>query len=260
MGRLAGLAAVVVFVAACGGSPSAAAHSPSPSASHSAATARASPSPTDTSTATPSAAPSPSPVPQVACRGGASTGPMVMTSAAWTAEQLLYDVTNPVRPRLLCKITNTSSHLFTGDTFEYLKPVSANETDVILHSLGSGNETHAGKFPFYATTGSWLPDQTVMAYTLPRSANEGFPTGGVDVYLYAHRQTGLLFTYRSGIGDCICRFGLPPEVLAISPDGQYVAAGHLTGKGSEPIAVYRVSDRTLVITLDPSVMWAFWDR
>ena len=185
---------------------------------------------------------------------------MVLIGAMWTAEQLLYDVTDPVRPRLLCKITNTSAHLFTGDTFEYLKPVSANETDVMLHSLGSGNESHAGKFPFYATSGSWLPDQSVMAYMLPHSANEGFPTGGVDVYLYAHRQTGLLFTYRSGIGDCICRFGLPPEVLAISPDGQYVAAGHLTGKGSEPIAVYRVSDRTLVITLDPSVMWAFWDR
>ena len=185
---------------------------------------------------------------------------MVMTSAAWTAEQLLYDVTNPVRPRLLCKITNTSSHLFTGDTFEYLKPVSANETDVILHSLSSGNETHAGKFPFYATTGSWLPDQTVMVYTVPRSPDEGFPTGGVSVYLYAHRQSALLFTYRVGIGDCICRFGLPPEVLAVSPDGQYVAAGHLAGKGSEPIAVYRVADRALAATLDPSVMWAFWDR
>ncbi|OLD50384.1 MAG: hypothetical protein AUI42_03545 [Actinobacteria bacterium 13_1_40CM_2_65_8] len=185
---------------------------------------------------------------------------MVLIGAKWTANQLLYDVTNPVRPRLLCKIANTSAHLFTGDTFEYLKPVSANETDVMLHSLGSGNESHAGTFPFYVTSASWLPDQSVMAYTLPRSADEGYPNGGVDVYLYAQRKTGLLFTYRTGIGDCICRFGLPPEVLAVSPDGQYVAAGHLTGKGSQPIAVYRVSDRALVTTLDPGVMWAFWDR
>lgn len=185
---------------------------------------------------------------------------MVLTNAARGAEQLLYEVTNPVRPRLLCKITNTSAHLFTGDTFEYLKPVSANETDVMLHSLGSGNESHAGTFPFYVTSGSWLPDQSVMVYTLQRSPDEGFPNGGVEVHLYAHRQTNLLYTYRIGIGDCICRFGLPPEVLAVSPDGQYVAAGHLTGKGSEPIAIYRISDRALMTALDPNVMWAFWDR
>ena len=185
---------------------------------------------------------------------------MVLIGAKWTSVQLLYDVTDPTRPRLLCKIANTSAHLFTGDTFEYLKPVSANETDVMLHSLGSGNESHAGTFPFYVSSGSWLPDQSVMVYTEPRSPDEGFPNGGVTVYLYAHRQNGVLFAYRNGIGDCICRFGLPPEVLAVSPDGQFIAAGHLAGKGSEPIAVYRVSDRALVTALDPGVMWAFWDR
>jgi hypothetical protein len=86
---------------------------------------------------------------------------MFLMNAAGTV-QVLYDVTDPVRPRLLCKIAYTSAHLFTGDTFEYLKPVSATETDVMLHALGSGNESHTGKFPFYVTTGSWLADQTVI--------------------------------------------------------------------------------------------------
>jgi hypothetical protein len=180
---------------------------------------------------------------------------MVLMGSSWTGVQLLYDVTDPVRPRLLCKISNTSAHLFTGDTFEYLRPVSATETDVILHSLGSGNESHTGKFPFYVTSGSWLPDQTVMAYTRP-----DVPSGGIQVWLYAQRQTALLYTYRLGIADCPCRFGLPPQVLAVSPDGQYVVAGWPVGKGSEPLAVYRVSDRTRVTTLDQSVYGAFWDR
>jgi len=186
---------------------------------------------------------------------------MLLMSATWTAIQLLYDVTDPVRPRLLCKISNTSTHLFTQDTFEYLKPVSATETDVMLHSLGSGNESHAGKFPFNVTSGSWLADQTVMAYTMPQAAdNANYPNGGTQVWLYAQRSTALLFTYRIGIGDCICRFGLPPQVLAVSPDGQYVVAGWIAGKGSEPLAVYRVSDRSKVTSFDPSVMGAFWDR
>jgi len=186
---------------------------------------------------------------------------MLLMSATWTAIQLLYDVTDPVRPRLLCKISNTSTHLFTQDTFEYLKPVSATETDVMLHSLGSGNESHAGKFPFNVTSGSWLADQTVMAYTMPQAPdNSNFPNGGTQVWLYAQRSTALLFTYRIGIGDCICRFGLPPQVLAVSPDGQYVVAGWIAGKGSEPLAVYRVSDRSKVTSFDPGVMGALWDR
>lgn len=176
-------------------------------------------------------------------------------------QQLLYDVSDPIHPRLLCSITNTSAHIFTGDTFEWLKPVSANETAVVLHSLGSGNDSLAGTFPFRVTSGSWLPDRTVMAYTLPAPPDDAnYPAGGTLVYLYAHQQTGPLFTYRNGIGDCICRFGLPPQVLAVSPDGQYVVAGWIVGKGSEPLAVYRVSDRALVAKMDPSVMFAFWDR
>ena len=186
---------------------------------------------------------------------------MFLMNAAGATVQVLYDVTDPVRPRLLCKIAYTSAHLFTQDTFEYLKPVSATETDVILHSLGSGNESHTGQFPFYVTSGSWLADQTVMAYTMPQAPdNANYPNGGTQVWLYAQRRTALLHTYRIGIGDCICRFGLPPQVLAVSPDGQYVVAGWIAGKGSEPLAVYRVSDRTKVTSFDPSVMGALWDR
>src|SRR5260370_31774798 len=178
---------------------------------------------------------------------------MVLMSATWRAIQLLYDVTDPVRPRLLCKLSNTSTHLFTQDTFEYLKPVSATETDVMLHSLGSGNESHAGKFPFYVTSGSWLSDQTVMAYTMPQAAdNANFPSGGTQVWLYAQRRTALLYTYRTGIGDCICRFGLPRPVPAASPAGQHVAAGRSAANRSERLAVCPVSCRSNATSFRPS--------
>jgi hypothetical protein len=186
---------------------------------------------------------------------------MVLIQGTFIQQQLLYDVADPIHPRLLCSISNTSAHLFTGDTFEWLKPISVNETAVVLHSLSSGHDSLAGTFPFSVASGSWLPDRSVMAYTLPVPPDDGnFPSGGTAVYLYAHQQTGPLFTYRNGFGDCLCRFGLPPEVLAISPDGQFVVAGHLAGRGSEPLAVYRVSDRTLVAKMDQSVIFAFWDR
>src|SRR5713226_2945647 len=253
---LKGLAALAVLVTACGSAAPIAASSPSPTPRPTIASS----SPSGTPSPSPSTAPQPTPVPQVTCHGGATAGPMFLMNAAGTAVQVLYDVTDPVRPRLLCTIKNTSAHLFTGDTFEYLKPASATETDVMLHALGSGNESHAGKFPFYVTTGSWLADQTVMAYTMPQAADANYPNGGTQVWLYAQRRTALLYTYQIGIGDCVCRFGLPPPILAVSPDGQYVVAGWLAGKGSEPLAVYRVSDRSKVTSLDRTVEGAFWDR
>lgn len=163
---------------------------------------------------------------------------------------MLYDVSDPVHPRLLCKISNTSTHLFTGDTFEYLKPVSATETDVMLHSLGSGNESLAGKFPFNLSYGSWLPDLSVAAYTVQVESD-------VQVWLYSQQTASQLFTYQAPQFGCICRFGVPGQVLAISPDGQYLVAG--PGLGSQPLAVYRVSDRTQVASLT-GVSSPFWDR
>ena len=167
----------------------------------------------------------------------------------WYAEPLmLYDVSDPIHPRLLCRISNTSVHLFTGDTFEYLKPVSASETDVILHSLGSGNESLAGKLPFRTTSSAWLTNLSVAAHTV-------VGPNGVDVWLYSQQKDALLFTYQEPQVGCICRFGLSSGVLAFSPDGQYLLAG--PGLGAQALAVYRVSDRARISVMSGS---AFWDR
>jgi hypothetical protein len=186
---------------------------------------------------------------------------MVLLKGRYYYEELLYDVTDPLHPRLLCRISNTSAHVFTGDTFEYLKPVSPTETDVMLHSLGSGNESIVGSFPFYVTLGAWLPDLSVIAYTTPVPADNGtFPDGGIAVHLYAHQQSSLLFSYSIPAIDCLCRFGLPPQELSVSPDGQYAVAGWPIGQGSAPLTIYRVSDRTVAKALDPVVGSVFWDR
>jgi len=179
----------------------------------------------------------------------------------YSNQQQLYDVSDPLHPRLLCRITNTTAHLFTGDTFEYLKPVSATETDVMLRSLGSGNESVAGKFPFYAPAAAWLPDRSVVAYTLPVPPdNATYSNGGLAVHLYAHQRDSLLLSYPIPAIDCLCRFGLAPQILALSPDGQYLVAGWPIGRGANPLTVYRVSDRALAITLDATVTSVFWDR
>src|SRR5260370_28824880 len=229
-----GVAASIVLTTGCGASGAVAAHSPSPSPLASAAAppseVAVSPSPSPvTPSPSPSPMPSPSPVPQVACHGGASLGAMVLIEGY--QQELLYDVSDALRPRLLCHLSNTSAHLFTGDTFEYLNPGSANETDVMVHSLGSGNESHAGSFPFYMTSSAWLPDGSVAAFiTQVAPDNNNYPSGGWQVWLYAQRRLAPLYVYRQGIGDCICRFCLPGEGLSISPARHYLVAGLVPGQ------------------------------
>jgi hypothetical protein len=187
---------------------------------------------------------------------------MVMIESPWIDKRLVYDVADPLHPRLICKIENTSAHFVTGDTIEWLVPLSGNETNIALRSLNSGIDTLAGTFPVRTASGSWLPDRSVLAYSVRVPADSSAAGDGIEVWLYTNQQRTSfhLFTYPVGIGDCICRFGLPPQVLAVSPDGQYVVAGWEAGKGSLPLVVYRVADHALTTTVDPSVTYAFWDR
>src|SRR5579859_103631 len=102
MGRRIGLASLVMLISACTPGPSSAfaVHSPSPSS----APTVASPSPSPAESPSPAA--SPAPVPEVACKGGAGAASMVLLSGAYGGSQLLYDVSDPVHPRLLCTIAN----------------------------------------------------------------------------------------------------------------------------------------------------------
>ncbi len=255
----------LLLVVACGSSTSSVATvtspnpSPAPPSSQPSLPALESPS-AGTGTRLPS--PSPSPQATVACKTGSSAAAMVMIGGTYAAERLIYNVTDPIHPRLVCTIENTTAHLFTADTFVYLKPVSSNETDIMLHSIGSGNESKTASFPQDLVDpnlgtirdSAWTPDGSLLAYTVSdESANL------VHVWLYSQGKAKLVHDYGQPIGDCICRFGLPPSVLSFSPDGQYLADGWLAGKGSTPITVIRVSDGAVVFSADSSESAALWD-
>ena len=124
----------------------------------------------------------------------------------------------------------------------------------------NGSETPGGKLPGWITDAAWTPSGTVGAFTVRLDSSGTCPAGAIQVWTYSQGTSELLTTYCIGIGDCICRFGLPRPVLSFSPDGQYLVEGRLSGKGSEAIGVYRVADRVRVATLPDNTATAFWDR
>lgn len=167
----------------------------------------------------------------------------------------LYDVTDPVHPRRLCTVAHTSAHIWTGDSIMYLKAESQTSTSIVLHSIGSGNESVAGQIPYpglaspgpFATTW-WTASGPMAATTIQPASGDSS-----RVWVFTPAFTGELFSYPYPVTGCVCRFGVPRPVLSISPDRQYLVAGWLRG-----VSVYRLSDRALVTTFDSSV--ALWDK
>lgn len=175
-------------------------------------------------------------------------------------DETIYDVTDPLHPRLLCRVVGTTAHLSSATNFQYLEPRLATETDIVERSLADGTEHLVGKLPGWITSAAWLPSGPLGAYTVRIDSFSDCPTGGVEVWAYQQGTSRLLTTYCLGMGDCICRFGLPGPVLAFSHDGRYLVEGLLSGKGSTPMGVFRLADGARVATLAINTDTAFWDR
>jgi hypothetical protein len=198
------------------------------------------------------------PAPNARCVATPAGGPMALVG------QAVYDVTDPIHPRLLCQVTNTVTHLFTGDTFEYIRSTGDTGTEVVLHSMGSGNESVVAGWPLnmlntpFGEVNAWTRDGNEAATA--KAATDGAGNQTIEIWLFAQPGVTLLHVFNQPLTDCICRFGLAAPVLSFSPDGQYIVSGWPIGKGATPLYVFRVADHTLAKILDVDDVTAFWDR
>ena len=227
-----------------------------------------SPAPSATvATPPPSASPAESPVaqvPSVQCVAGAIPGSMAMVVGF--AGTFLYDVDDPLHPRVVCRISNTSAHILTGTSLEYLEPKPNGTTNVVVHSLGSNNEGVAATFatgladanlgsPFGSV--SWPIVPTVLGY-MAAGANDSLGLATNDVWVVGAGRPTKLYNYSVPGVDSFSRPGLPPFVLAISPDGAYMVAGWAF---RSTLHVFRLSDGADVSPAMPAgVRSAVWSR
>jgi hypothetical protein len=207
---------------------------------------------------------SPSPIPGVADPSATCLRPLPGTAMVLVG-QAMYDVTDPVHPRLVCLVRNTSPQLFTADTFEYIRRSGADGTEVVLHSIVSGNERVVAGWPLKLMNlpmggyGVWTPDGNNAATFVAGTDANGNQT--IQVWLFAQPNKIMLYDFPQPLTDCICRFGLTPPTLAFSADGQYLVSGWPIGKGAMPIRIYRVAEASLVETLDVNADIApIWSR
>ena len=255
--RLCLIAAILLAATACAASPLAAV-SPSAKGGPASEPRQVTPSPG-------AKGGSPSPVagvvdPSVSCVARPSGAPMVLVG------QAIYEVADPTHPKLLCQAKNTAIHLFTADTFEYIRRSGDTGTEVVLHSMSSGNESVVAGWPIklwntdFGNLGAWTPDGNYAATFVHSTDANNNPT--IQVWLFAQPNTRLLWEFPQPLTDCICRFGLPSPTLAFSADGQYLVAGWPIGKGAAPLRVFSVNDyaNAQAGVLDGGDTTAIWSR
>jgi hypothetical protein len=171
----------------------------------------------------------------------------------------IYEVTDPVHPRLLCEVANTKAHLFTGDTFEYIRRSGDQGTEVVLHSMGSGNERVVSGWPIKLlddsgrAMGDWTPDGDTAASLVP--AVDGAGRAVLQVWLFAQSQTNILYQFLTP---------KQPEqstpTLAFSSDGQYLVSGWPASPSGYPLYVFQIGKHDPVQTLDVADTIALWSR
>ena len=262
--------AAALLVTSCGASvgPVARGISPSPSASPVAARTPSPPPPTSPA---PDAAASPAPTPPmptppmpiVSCvQGTVPTFQAVVQGSSW----LLYDVGDPLHPRLACRIANTPVHLIAGTSFEYVVPNRDGTTTVMRHSLGSNSETVAATVQadlYHVYTGwyggvAWMPGGGRLAY-LAGGGTDAQGLGVTDVWLATPTGRTRIYSYSVPGKDAFGRPGFAPITLDFSRDGAYLAAGWYVAT-TRP-RVFRLTDHADVSPQLPTdFRFAFWSK
>lgn len=179
-----------------------------------------SPTPTPLSQPTPTSQPAPTGgSASVTCSGGPGAAMAVV------AGQFIYDVSDPVHPRLVCRTNNTYLHLLDGNAIAYTT-VAARKVFIVRRDLSTGAESQIGQLPADPHGAkSWTSDGSLEVYatSLPR-ANGRFL---VQIHLWSDGADHVLYSIDAGPGGVESHWSQLPMV-EISPDHAYVAISDST--------------------------------
>jgi len=141
------------------------------------------------------------------------------------AQTLLYDVADPINPRLVCRGTETAMHLIDGNSIAYTT-VAAGHVVILKRNLTTGAETRVAQLrvapgPYYYGRVGWTWDGTTEVY----STSNVTPTSTswtVTIHLWSNGADHVLYKIQAGPGGLESRWS-PRPILDYSPDKKYVA-------------------------------------
>jgi len=162
------------------------------------------------------------------------------------ANSFLYDVSDPINPRLVCRGTDTSMHVLDGNAIAYTT-VLASHVVIIRRDLTTGAESRIAQLrvaprPFYWVSATWTWDGSLEVYSTSNATSTG-TTWQVQVHLWSNGADHVLYTIQAGAGGIESRWAQRP-ILEFGPDHSYVAISDSAfSLYSNSVRIFLVADR-----------------
>lgn len=141
------------------------------------------------------------------------------------AQSLLYDVADPINPRLVCRGTETAMHLIDGNSVAYTT-VAGGHVVIVKRNLTTGAESRVAQLrvapgPYYYGRVGWTWDGLTEVYPTS-TATSTSTTWTVTIHLWSNGADHVLYRIQAGQGGLESRWS-PRPILDYSPDKKYVA-------------------------------------
>jgi hypothetical protein len=212
-----------------------------------------SPIPSPVLQATPSPTVQPAPIggsAKVTCSGGPGAAMAVV------AGQFVYDVSDPVHPRLVCSTTTTYFHLLDGNAIAYTTVV-AKKVVIVRRDLATGAESRIGNLPADPQGAkSWTSDGSLEVYStyVPLANNRAL----VSVHLWTSGTDHVLYKIETGPGGLEGRWS-PLPIVEISPDQTYIAINDFKfALYGNKVRIFSVADRRQLLVTGGSGTGGAW--
>jgi hypothetical protein len=137
------------------------------------------------------------------------------------ARTFVYDVVDPINPRLVCHGDETVIHLVDGHTIAYTT-VAANKVVIMRRDLTTGIETQVAQLRANPNVGTslWTSDGSLEVY--PTAVPLADYRWLESVHLWSNGADHILYSFNAGPGGFAGRWSAH-VILTFSPDHAYVA-------------------------------------
>jgi len=173
------------------------------------------------------------------------------------ADRFLYDVTDPVHPRLVCRSANTLIHLLNGNAIAFTS-VANGETNVIRHDLSTGAESQVARLPAdplanpVGAYAAWTSDGQLEAFATS-SAPDASGRFQLQLHLWSNGADHVLSTIDRGSMGFESRWS-PFGVVEFSPDHAYVAFSPVL----DSMRIFSVADHRQVFAAATRAVGGTW--